>query len=160
LNDAKATLNIAHSRESNNYSKSSTSAVGCVLPYLRDCLRAKPTGIDEEAADALLQVGVEAAQSNADLAEYTRDELPLGERAVPSANHKVAEFADERRERLPQTAVAPAVAIRKNCVTIKRSIRFSRLRLEPPGAYNAASTLRVSIHAHAFWHTLWHIPCA
>jgi hypothetical protein len=29
-----------------------------------------PAGVDEEDADALLQVGVEAAQSNADLAEH------------------------------------------------------------------------------------------
>jgi hypothetical protein len=42
--------------------------------------KALPTGFGEEATDGLLQVGVEAAQSSADLAEHARDELPLGER--------------------------------------------------------------------------------
>jgi hypothetical protein len=67
--------------------------------------KAVPTGSDEEANGALLQAGVEEAQSNADLAEHARGELPLSERALPLTDCEVAEIGDEHHERLPQTAV-------------------------------------------------------
>jgi hypothetical protein len=56
--------------------------------------KAVPTGFDKEATDDLLQAGVESALSNADHTAQARGELPLGERALPSDNRKVAEIGD------------------------------------------------------------------
>jgi hypothetical protein len=72
--------------------------------------KAVPTAFDE---DALLQAGIEAAQSNANLAENARDELPLGERALASANRKVTEIEDERHKRFPRLPWVSAVRCTK-----------------------------------------------
>jgi hypothetical protein len=50
--------------------------------------------LTKKPADALLQAGVEAAWSNAYLAEHASGELPLGERALPLANRKGADIGD------------------------------------------------------------------
>jgi hypothetical protein len=52
--------------------------------------RAVPTGFDEEAAGALLQAGAEVAQSNAELAEHSGGEVPLGDAPSPQGYVAVA----------------------------------------------------------------------